>query len=427
MRRRFGNAARDTFGSLAIRNFRLFFGGQFVSQVGNWLTMVAQSLLILHLTGSGFAVGVLVACQFAPVLLIGPWAGLVADRSDKRKLLLIVQAIAMAQSFGLAALAFMDKPPVPAFYAVALIGGFTVAFDNPARRSFVVEMVPLDRVQNAVSLNSALMTSARIFGPALAGLLISTWGYGWCFLLDGVSYVAVLVGLWLIDPTQVRAAPPAVRGRGQVRAGLRYVRQVPVLWISLTMMAIVGTLTFNFQVVFPVFVERTLHGDVGSFTLLFSITSVGSLVGALATARRKSAELRDVVVTTAVFGVSMAALAFMPTLGSAYPVAVLVGFGSIAFMTTSTAIVQLRADASMRGRVLALQAMVFLGSTPIGGPILGWVCDQFGARAGIGLGAAAALGAAAWGATMLGRVRPATATESHRGVVTAGADLSVAS
>jgi MFS family permease len=417
MRRRFGNAGRDTFSSLAVRNFRLFFIGQFVSQVGNWLTMIAQALLILHLTGSGVMVGLLTACQFAPVLLIGAWAGLVADRSDKRRLLLIVQTLAMAQSFALAALAFMHHPPVAAFFAVALFGGFTVAFDNPTRRSYVVELVPVDRVQNAVSLNSALMTSSRIFGPALAGLLIKTSGYGWCFLLDAVSYVAVLVGLWMIDPSKVRSGPVTTRGKGQVREGLRYVRQVPVLWISLAMMGIVGTLTFNFQVVFPLFVEKTLHGDVGSFTLLFSITSIGSLVGALATARRK----------TAIFGAAMTLLAFMPSLGAAYPVSMLVGFGSIAFMTTSTAIVQLRADAAMRGRVLALQAMVFLGSTPIGGPILGWVCDVFGARAGILVGAAAALGAASWGAYMLPRVRPATPVDEHCEVITAGADLSVAS
>jgi MFS family permease len=427
VRQRFGTGVRETFGSLAIRNFRLFFMGQFVSQVGNWLTMIASTLLILHRTDSGVAVGFLTACQFAPVLLIGPWAGLVADRSDKRKLLLIVQALAMVQSFALAALAFDTHSPIALFYVVALAGGFAVAFDNPARRAFVVELVEQDKVQNAVSLNSALMTSSRIFGPALAGLLINTVGYGWCFTLDALSYVAVIVGLWMIDPAGVRSGPIATRGKGQVRAGVRYIREVPVLWVSLLMMAIVGTLTFNFSVVFPLFVEKTLHGDVGSFTLLFSITSIGSLVGALATARRKTAELKDVVVTTAIFGVAMTILAFMPNLATAYPASILVGFGSIAFMTTSTAIVQLRADASMRGRVLAVQAMVFLGSTPIGGPILGWICDLWGARAGVLVGAAAALGAAAWGATMLKRVRPATTIEAHREVVTAGADLSVAS
>jgi hypothetical protein len=217
------------------------------------------------------------------------------------------------------------------------------------------------------------------------------------------------------------------RGKGQVRAGLRYVRQVPVLWISLVMMAIVGTLTFNFGVVYPLFVERTLGGDTASFTLIYSVTSVGSLIGALATARRKSVELRDVVLTTAGFGAAMGVLTFVPNLAVAFPVVMLVGLSSIAFMTTATAIVQLRADPVMRGRVLALQAMVFLGSTPIGGPALGAICDAFGARAGLGVGAAAALGAAAWGATRIRQVRPATAVDATTGLVTTGAELGVAS
>ncbi|MCU1375938.1 MAG: arabinose efflux permease family protein [Actinomycetia bacterium] len=427
MKRRLGSASRETFRSLGVRNFRLFFTGQFISQVGNWLTMVALSLLVLDRTGSGVAVGLLVACQFAPVLLIGAWAGLVADRSDKRRLLMIVQAVAMAQSFALAALAFLHDTPIAWFYVVAVLGGFATAFDNPARRSYVVELVPEDHVQNAVSLNSAVMTSSRIFGPALAGLLITTVGYGWCFLADALSYIGVLVGLWMIDPAQVRSGPLAARGKAQVRAGLRYVRQVPVLWISLVMMAIVGTLTFNFQVVFPLFVKQTLGGSTLAFTLIYAVTSVGSLIGALATARRKTVELRDVVFTTAAFGMAMAVLAVMPNLASAYPIVILVGLTSIAFMTTSTAIVQLRADPIMRGRVLALQAMVFLGSTPIGGPILGVVCDVFGARAGLGVGAAAALGAAAWGFHMTRLVRPATTVEADKDLVSSGAELSVAS
>src|SRR5438270_5820105 len=186
------HAAAETFLSLRVRNFRLFFSGQLISQVGNWLTLVAQALLVLQLTHNGVALGGLAAAQFGPVLLIGPWAGLIADRSDKRRLLLIVQVIAMAQSFALGALAFSGHAPVLAIYAVALVGGVTVAFDNPARRSFVVEMVPQEDVNNAVSLNSALMTSSRIIGPALAGLLITTVGFGWCFVGDGISYLAVL-------------------------------------------------------------------------------------------------------------------------------------------------------------------------------------------------------------------------------------------
>src|SRR4051812_5853447 len=200
---RLKGAANDTFRSMRVRNFRLFFSGQLISQIGNWLTMIAQTLLVLHLTKNGLAVGLLVGCQFLPVLVLGAWSGLVADRSDKRKLLMIVQTFAMAQSFVLAALAFMDHPPLLAIYGVALAGGVATAFDNPARRAFVVEMVPVEDVQNAVSLNSALMTGARIVGPALAGLLVTTVGYGWCFTVDGLSYIAVLIGLYLMNPAEL--------------------------------------------------------------------------------------------------------------------------------------------------------------------------------------------------------------------------------
>jgi MFS family permease len=413
---------RVTFASLRYRNFRLFFGGQLISQVGNWMTMIALTLLVLHLTDSGVAIGVLAACQFAPVLVIGPWAGLVADRSDKRKLLLIVQTCAMAQSFALAALAAVGDPPVGAIYAVALAGGIFTAFDNPARRSFVVEMVPEDHVQNAVSLNSAMMTGSRIFGPALAGLLVSTVGFAWCFLGDGISYLVVLAALWAMRSDELRPAPAAARAKGMVRAGLRYMRDVPELRISLVMMAVIGTLAFNFSITFPLFVTRTLHGSDGTFTLLFSAMSVGSLVGALWTARRKSVELRHVILSAFAFGAVLLVLALMPNLGAAFPVAVFLGVASITFMTSSTTLLQLRADPSMRGRVLALQAMVFLGSTPIGGPVLGAVCDAFGARAGLLVGAAACLGAAAWG-TAAGRRERTRSLPVDDTIVVSGADL----
>lgn len=402
MRRRLAVAGRATFRSLEVRNFRLFFTGQMISQVGNWLTLVAQTLLVLKLTGNGFDVGLLTACQFAPVLFLGAWAGLIADRSDKRRLLLITQALAMVQSFALAALAFMPDPSVPALFVLAFAGGVVTAFDNPARRAFVVEMVPEAQVQNAVSLNSALMTSSRIFGPALAGLLIATVGYGWCFLTDGLSYVAVLAALWMMRPGELRRPPVAVRAKGQVRQGLRYIQTMPDLWIPLVMMAVIGTLAFNFQVVLPLFVTRTFDGDEGAFTLLFSVISIGSLAGALSTARRTTVNLRQEVVAAGGFGLAMLALAAVPSLRFAFPVAMVVGFFSIMFMTASTAIVQLRADPAMRGRVLAIQAMVFLGSTPIGGPILGAVCDAFGARMGLVVGGVAAVGAAAW-AWVIGR------------------------
>jgi MFS family permease len=406
-------ATQETFRSLHVRNFRLFFGGQLISQVGNWLTLIAQTLLVLHLTGSGIAVGVLTACQWAPVLLFGAFAGLVADRSDKRRLLIAVQAFAMVQSFVLAGLAFMDDPPLVAIYVVAFLVGLAMAFDNPARRSFVVEMVEEDDVNNAVGLNSALMTLARVVGPALAGLLITTVGFGWCFLLDGLSYIAVIAALWRIDPTKLRRAPITQRGKKQVRAGLQYVRRVPDLWIPLAMMAVIGTLAFNFQVVMPLFVKRTFDGDDAMFTILFSVISVGSLVGALVNARRKRISVRTVVVTAFAFGVTMCVMAATPSLPLAFPIGVAVGWSSIAFMTASTAIVQLRADPVMRGRVLALQAIVFLGSTPIGGPILGWVCEAFGARAGLLVGGVATIVAAGFGelASRRARSQPAPVDE----------------
>jgi MFS family permease len=402
-RSRFRGAAGDTFRSLHTRNFRLFFGGQLVSQVGNWLTMVAQTLLVLRLTGSGVALGLLTACQFAPLLVLGPWAGLVADRSDKRKLLLIVQTIAMLQSFALAALAFTGDPPIGAIFAVSLVGGLTVAFDNPARRSFVVEMVPEEDMNNAVSLNSALMTSSRIVGPALAGLLVSTVGFGWAFLGDGLSYLAVLAALAMMRPAELRPAPVTPKAKGQVREGFRYVRSVPDLWVPLVMMAVIGVFAFNFSVVFPLFVTQDLGGSDTEFTILFSIISVGSLAGALTMARRRSIDVRVVALTALAFGVPMMVLAGVPSLWVACVVGMFIGFGSIAFLTSSTAIVQTRAEPTMRGRVLALQGMVFLGSTPIGGPILGWVCEAYGARWGIVVGSVSCLAAGAWGLAMVRR------------------------
>ena len=406
MPERLAAATRETFASFRVRNFRLFFLGQGISQIGNWMTLIAQTLLVLDITHSGVAVGFLAACQFGPVLLLGAWAGLVADRSDKRHLLLIVQVVAMAQSFLLGALAFMDDPPLAALFAVASLGGLCMAFDNPARRAFVVEMVPEDLVHNAVSLNSAMMTSSRVIGPALGGLLITTVGYGWAFWADGLSYIAVLVSLWLMRTEELRPSTPAVRGRGQVRQGLRYVRDTPVLAVPLAMMAVVGTLSFNFQVVLPLLVTRTFDRSKATFTILFSCISLGSLVGALWTARRRSIGVIDVVKASLAFGVTMLALAVAPSIAWAFPIGAVMGMASIGFLTASTAIVQTKAAPEMRGRVLALQAMVFLGSTPIGGPIVGYVSEHLGPRYAIAMGGFAGVGAAAWGAMTLRGDRP---------------------
>jgi MFS family permease len=403
-RARMRRGVESTLRSFEIRNFRLFFGGQLVSQVGNWLTLIAQTLFVLHLTdNNGVAVGVLTACQFLPVLVLGAWSGLVADRSDKRKLLLYVQVFAMMQSFALAALAFTGHPPLLAIYAVAMAGGVATAFDNPARRSFVVEMVPATHVQNAVSLNSALMTSARVIGPPIAGLLIVTSGYGWCFAIDGLTYIAVLIAYWRMNTDEIVHFESAPQAKGQIREGLRYVRSEIDLFVPLVMTAIIGTFAMNFPVVFPLFVKENLGGTDTTFTILYSVIAVGSLAGALVSARRTSISHRDLVRCTVLFGVSLLAMAVSPSLATTFPASLFVGFASIAVITTTTAMVQLGTAPVMRGRVLALQAMVLLGSTPIGGPLLGWMCEVFGARAGFVVGAVGCFVAAAWGVAAVRR------------------------
>jgi MFS family permease len=396
------------FRALGTRNFRLFFGGQLVSQTGTWLTTIASTLLVLSLTDSGVALGLLVACQFGPMLLLGMWGGLVADRSDKRRLLVTTQTLQMVQSFALAGLAFMDHPPLAGFYVLALAGGVIFAFDNPTRKSFIGEMVPAVDVQNAVMLNSALMTAARIFGPAVAGLLVTTVGFAWCFFIDGFSYLAVLAGLMMMRRSELFQPPVIARGRGQLRDGLRYTRGVPDVFIPLVMIAVVGTFAFNLTVVIPLFVERTFHASHGSFTLLFSSMSVGSLLGALLSTQIPTLDLRHVVISAYVFAAALLVFAVAPSLPVAFPLVTFVGLGSVTFMTTSQALMQIRSDPAMRGRVLSLQGTVLIGSTPIGGPVIGLVCDTWGPRAGLLVGGIAAIGAASWGLRAQRHVAPAS-------------------
>jgi predicted MFS family arabinose efflux permease len=258
-------------------------------------------------------------------------------------------------------------------------------------------MVPVDDVHNAISLNSALMTSARVVGPAIAGLLVVTVGFGWCFLVDAFSYIAVLIALSMMRTQDLRPAPVTARAKRQVREGLRYVRDIDALWIPLIMMGVVGTLSYNFQTVFPLFTVRDLHGSASTYTILFAVVSVGALIGALSVARRRSISVRSVARASLAYGVALSVMTFVPNQPAAFVVGIALGITSIAFLTASTAIVQVEAAPEMRGRVLALQAMLFLGSTPIGGPIVGAVSEAFGARYAIALGAVAALAAGAWG------------------------------
>jgi MFS family permease len=390
-------ALRDTFRSLRFRNFRLFFVGQLISQSGTWMTMVAQTLLILDLTGSGVLLGLLGAAQFGPVLLFGAWAGAVADRIPKRKVLFATQVGAMLQSTALGLVVLSGNATVANVLALATVQGILTAFDNPARRAFVVEMVPTDDVANAVSLNSTLMTTSRVIGPALAGIVVGLFGFAWCFLADALSYIFVITALLLMRPDQLFAAPPAPKAKGQVRAGLRYVASSRDQLVPLVMMMVIGTLAFNFSVTTPLLVTGPLRGSDQAYTLLLSTMSVGSVIGAVATARRRIVPFRHLIWSSLAMGAGLLLLAAAPTLWAAYPIAVFVGLGSIAFMTTATAMVQLSADPQFRGRVLALQAIVFLGSTPIGAPLIGFIADEYGPRIAIALGAISCFAAAVWG------------------------------
>jgi MFS family permease len=393
----FGRTLRKTFLSLRNRNFRLYFCGQLISNTGNWLTNVALILLVLKITGSGFAIGILAACQYGPILFLSAWAGAIADRSDKRYFLLWTQSLEMAESIGLAILAFMPHPPLAGLYALALGGGTLLAFDNPLRRSFVSEMVPAEDIPNAVVLYSTIVNVSRIFGPALAGLLVVTLGYGWCFTLDAASYLAVLFCLYIMRPGELHRQPPKPPAKGEVRAGLRYVMSIPSLWISLVMLAAIGTLSYNFNVTLPLFVTDTLHRSGEVFTVLYSIFSFGAVVSALVIARRGLVHMRHIIFGAIALGLTMLLLGFTPGIGVAVPVAFLVGMASILYMTATTAMAQIESKPEMRGRVLALQTVLNIGTSAFGGPLLGWLADNMGGRAPIILGGIVCLIAAAFG------------------------------
>ncbi|HWC84510.1 MAG TPA: MFS transporter [Pseudonocardiaceae bacterium] len=412
------NVLVRTFSSLRIRNFRLFFIGQLISNSGNWLTTVAISLLVLHRTGSGTAVGLLTVAQYGPMLVLTPFAGLVADRSNKRHLLYVTQGLEMAESFVLAILAFTGNAPLWSFFLTALGGGCLLAFDNPARRSFVNEMVPQSDVPNAVTLYSAMAALSRVFGPTIAGALIVGLGFGWCFTIDGASYVVVLGALIAMRANELRRAPRTPRGRGQIREGLRYVSRVPELWISFGMLLIIGIASYNFTVVLPLFVEHGLHGTDTQYTLVYAAFSVGGVLGTLAVARRTAVSLRSIVVGAASFGAALTILFVVPNLAFAYPLAALIGGTSVSYLTATTAIAQLRARRDMIGRVLALQTVLQLGTTPIGGPILGYIADLAGGRTPVLVGGIAALLAAGLGTLAARRTGQSLAAASPTGSIT---------
>ena len=415
-------ATHDTFRSLDNRNFRLFFGGQIVSQAGTWMQSVAIVWLVLELTGSGLALGLVTAAEFLPVLVLGAWAGVIADRVDHHRMMIVTQAAFMALAFTLSALTLTGTVTVPALFVLALVFGIINAFDNPSRRALVVELVPETEVPNAVGLNSALMTGSRVIGPAIAGLLIAGPGAATAFALNTVSYLAVIGALVRMDRSTFRTSPRVAKAKGQLREGLRYVWRTAELRLPLIMLGVIGMTAFNYQVTLPLLAERTFGGTATTFTLLFATLSVGSVAGALVVARQSDMSVGFLVRAGAGLAVSTAALALAPTLPLALIAALAVGFTNVEIVSGANAVVQLRAAPAMRGRVLALLGVVFMGSTPIGSPVIGFVAETLGPRVAIGVGGLATALVVAWTARSARALDPRGEARSFSPVGTGAAD-----
>jgi MFS family permease len=389
-----GRVAADTFASLRVRNYRLYFIGQVVSLSGSWMQRVAQSWLVLHLTGSGVALGVVAALQFLPILLFGAMGGLLADRRDKRRLLLVTQSLMGLLALVLGLLTLTGAVRLWMVYLLALLLGGVTAIDIPARQSFVIEMVGRRQLPNAVSLNSAVFTGARVVGPAIAGLLITVVGTGWCFVLNAASVAAVLVALAAMNSTLLHRSEAPPKTRGQLLEGFRFVWSRPDLRTPLALLAVVGTLALNFTVILPLLARNTFHGDASTYGMLFAVLGVGSLAGALFTASRREPSIHLLIGALGFFGLFLLAAAAAPTLPLEIAALILMGVAALTFQTTTNSLIQLRAEPALRGRVMALYSVVFLGTAPIGAPIVGWVAQQFGPRAGLALGGTAVLVAA---------------------------------
>jgi MFS family permease len=405
MRRVRGAARRAhhrTFRSLRQPNYRRFFAGHAVSVIGTWMQRVAQDWLVLTLTGSGVALGVSTALQFGPMLALGLWGGTVVDRVDRRRLIMATQSVQAALAATLGILALTGAVRLWMVYVLALVLGLVTVLDSPARQAFVGEMVePADYV-NAQALNSTVHNAGRLVGPALAGILIATSGVGLAFVVNAVSFVAVLIGLARMDVGTLRTVQHGGQRKGQAREGLRYVMASPELRAVLLLVGVVALLGQNFRVVLPLLAQDTFHSGAEVYGYLTAALGLGAVLGALFSASKETATSWGLVLACLAFGVVNLIAAAAPTLIAAYLAMVAIGFVNIVLNTLGRTVLQLGSDQAMHGRVLALHGLVFLGSTPFGGPLLGWICEAYGARAGFVVAGVSALVA---GGVLLPRLR----------------------
>ena len=382
------------FAALAVPNFRRYVSGQALSLIGTWVETVAQALLVLRLTHSGTILGLTTAARYAPVLLLSPYAGLLVDRYSKRRVLLATQAGLGLVSAALGVAVLTGDVRLWQVVVLAVLFGILSAADNPARQAFVQEMVGHDLVRDAVTLNTTTVNVARVAGPTIAAVLVGTVGIGWCFVVNAVSFGFVIVSLLRLDTRRLYPVPPVPRGRGQLRAGLRYAAGVPAIIRPLLMMALVGTFTFEFEVSLPLLAETTFHGTGTTYSWLIGGLGAGAVAGGLYAARSARTGVARLVKAAVGYAIAVGLVAVAPTLATAIAACVLAGVASVIFLTTGNATIQLASDPEYRGRVTALWSMALVGSTPIGSPIIGALGDVASPRYALALGAVACLGAA---------------------------------
>jgi MFS family permease len=372
------------FRSLRVRNYRLYASGQLVSLTGTWMQRVAQDWLVLTLTNSGTALGIVTALQFGPSLILGLWGGMLADRGDKRRLLLVTQSALAAVAL---LLGLLDVSGVVQYWHVlvlAFVLGLVSAVDTPVRQSFVVEMVGRDEITNAVAINSTIFNAGRVLGPAVAGVLINAVGTGWVFLANALSSVAVLTGLWLMRPDELFPAPHLERARGQLREGFRYVRQRADLSLAMVLVFIVGTFGLNFQISTALMAKQVFHRSASGYGLLSTALAIGACAGAVFATRRSTRPTQLFLVAAAgAFGVLEVAAAVMPGFLMTALLLVPTGMLMLTFTTAANSSVQLGVEPTMRGRVMALYLICFMGGTPLGAPMIGWVAEVLGPRWGM--------------------------------------------
>jgi MFS family permease len=386
---------KGSFRALRSRPFRLYFAGQLVSSSGSFLQQTAIGWLVLKLTGSATSLGLVLAVGGLPSLVLGPWGGTIADRVDIRKLLIVTQSVFGVLAGILWFVAFEGTASVGLVITITVLGGVVQIVDSPARQAFVSQLVSAGDLTSAVSLNGVVMNSARVVGPALAGVLIVTVGTTPCFAVNAVTYIAVVVALLVIRPLAAarRSAP-----RGGVREGLRYARGREQLWLPLLMMSLVGLLAFNFAVILPLLARITFHGSGGTYGLLSTMLSVGSVIGSLGVGRIRHPRRKYLVAASLAFGVCLAATAGAPSVALACAALALTGAAGFSFVTLASTTLQLHSSAEYRGRIMALWVFVYIGTTPVGTVLAGWISSVEGPRATLLVGAGACLVAAgiAW-------------------------------